>query len=79
MALIDRVAVLFEKDVGMQPGQFSLDTSPEDVMQWDSLGHMKLVADLEETFGIQFEVDEITEMSSGRKIIELLQAKGVQD
>lgn len=79
MALIDRVAALFSKAFGIEPAQFSLETVPEDVMQWDSLGHMRLVGELEEGFGVQFEVDEITEMSSGRKIIEILQAKGVQD
>ncbi len=49
------------------------------MLRWDSLGHMTLVMDLEDAFGVHFEVDEITEMTSGRKIIELLQAKGVKD
>ena len=79
MALIDRVASIFEKDFGIEASQFSPDTVPEDVLRWDSLGHMTLVMDLEDTFGVHFEVDEITEMSSGRKIIEILQAKGVKD
>lgn len=79
MALVDRVAALFEKVFGIDASNFSLDTVPEDVLRWDSLGHMTLVMDLEDTFGVHFEVDEITEMSSGRKIVEILQAKGVQD
>jgi acyl carrier protein len=79
MALTDRVAELFAKNFGLSDGQFSLDAAPEDVPQWDSLGHMRLVTVLEETFGVQFEVDEITEMSSCRKIVEILRAKGVQD
>jgi acyl carrier protein len=79
MALTDRVAALFEKNFGIDASDFSPDIVPEDVLRWDSLGHMSLVIDLEETFGVQFEVDEITEMSSGRKIVEILRAKGVQD
>jgi acyl carrier protein len=79
MTLVDRVATLFEKHFGIEASDFSLDTVPEDVLRWDSLGHMSLVMDLEDTFGVHFEVDEITEMSSGRKIVELLQAKGVKD
>lgn len=79
MALTDRVAALFEKVFGIEASEFSLNTVPEDVLRWDSLGHMTLVMDLEDTFGVHFEVDEITEMSSGGKIIELLRAKGVQD
>ena len=79
MALIDRVAALFEKTFGIEAGEFSLETVPEDVLRWDSLGHMNLVMELEDAFNIHFEVDEITEMSSGGKIIEILKAKGVQD
>jgi acyl carrier protein len=79
MALFDRVAESFARSFGAESNHFSLDTVPEDVQQWDSLGHMRLVSDLENTFGVQFEVDEIVEMNSGRKIVEILKAKGVQD
>jgi acyl carrier protein len=79
MALIEQVAALFEKVFGIEAGEFSLDMVPEDVLRWDSLGHMTLVMDLEDTFGVHFEVDEITEMGSGRKIVDILRAKGVQD
>ena len=40
---------------------------------------MNLVAQLEEEFGRQFELDEIMEMSSVGKIIEILKAKGIED
>ena len=79
MALTDRVAAIFEKTFGIEAAEFSLKTVPEDVLRWDSLGHMNLVMELEDAFNIHFEVDEITEMSSGGKIIEILKAKGVQD
>ena len=79
MPLTDRVAAICEKVFGIEPGDFSPDMVPEDVLRWDSLGHMTLVMDLEDAFGIHFEVDEITELSSGRKILETLKAKGVPD
>ncbi|MDX8389670.1 MAG: acyl carrier protein [Mariprofundaceae bacterium] len=31
---------------------------------WDSLGHMALIAALEETFGIELDIDDIIEFSS---------------
>jgi acyl carrier protein len=79
MTVIDRLAAIFEKVFGIEPGDFSLDTVPEDVLRWDSLGHMTLVMDLEDAFGVHFEVDEIAELTSGRKIVEVLRAKGVPD
>ena len=79
MTMTERVAALFEKTFGIEASDFSPDTVPEDVLRWDSLGHMTLMMDLEDTFGVHFEVDEVAEMDSGRKIIETLKAKGVKD
>lgn len=39
---------------------------------WDSVGHMGLVAALEEAFGIMLEPDDIVDMSSYEKGKELL-------
>ena len=79
MALVDRVATLFEKAFKVEREEFSPELTPEDVLLWDSLGHMNLVMELEDEFGLQLEVDEITEMSTAGKIIEILQSKGVKD
>lgn len=79
MTLTDRVASIFEQVFGIDAADFSPNVVPEDVLRWDSLGHMNLVMSLEDTFGVHFEVDEIAEIDSGRKIIEILQAKGVKD
>jgi acyl carrier protein len=79
MPLVDHVAKIFRKVFGFDANRFSLETTPEDVPNWDSVGHMNLVAQLEAEFGRQFEVDDIMEMSSAAKIVEILKAKGVAD
>ena len=42
------------------------------IPEWDSIGHMRLVADLEEKFKISFETDDIVDFSSFKKGIEIL-------
>ena len=79
MPVADRVAKVFHKVFRFNPDHFSLETAPENVPHWDSIGQMNLVAQLEEEFGRQFEVDEIMEMSSAGKIVEILRAKGIED
>ena len=37
---------------------------PRDIEQWDSIGHMALVAAIEQTFSICLDVEEIIEMTS---------------
>ncbi len=76
-AIADKFAALFEKNFQLDPGDFSEKLVPEDVMLWDSLGHMNMVGAIEEEFGLEFEVDEITEMTSAGKILEMIRSKSV--
>jgi acyl carrier protein len=46
--------------------------------EWDSMGHMALVAELEERFGIALETDELIEMSSFPVSLEILRRHGVE-
>lgn len=49
----------------------------QDVPTWDSVGHMELISELEDTFDIQFETDDIVEFNSYSKGIELLKNYGI--
>tara|TARA_Y100000741_G_scaffold312593_1_gene257180 strand:+ start:413 stop:655 length:243 start_codon:yes stop_codon:yes gene_type:complete len=44
-----------------------------DIEEWDSIGHMTLIAALEESFKISFETDDIVDFSSYLKGKEILQ------
>ena len=48
------------------------DLKYNDVPEWDSIGHMTLVAALEEEFKISLETDDIIDFSSFKKGIEIL-------
>ena len=45
---------------------------------WDSVGHMGLMAVLEETFGITMEIDDVIDFSSFAKGQVLLKKYGVE-
>lgn len=63
---------------------FSVDAEQAEALEynkipaWDSLGHMSLIAELEETFEIQMEMDDIIDFSSFAKGLELVSKYGVQ-
>ena len=46
---------------------------------WDSIGHMSLMAELEEEFDVMLEMDDIIDFSSYNKGLETLQKYGVDD
>jgi acyl carrier protein len=44
----------------------------QDILEWDSVGHMGLMASLEEAFKIEMEIDDIIDFSSYEKGKEIL-------
>lgn len=47
----------------------------QDIQAWDSVGHMTLVANLEDAFDIMMETDDIIDLSSFEKGMEILKEK----
>ncbi len=44
----------------------------QDIKEWDSVGHMNLIAAIEEAFDIMMDTDDIIEFSSFEKGMEIL-------
>ena len=44
----------------------------QDVDEWDSVGHMGLMTELEEAFDIEMDIDDIIDFSSFEKVWRLL-------
>ena len=42
------------------------------IEQWDSIGHMSLISDLEDKFKITFETDDVVDFSSYKKGKQIL-------
>jgi len=45
-----------------------------DIPEWDSIGHMTLMSELEEGFNISMDTDDIIDFSSFKKGIQILKA-----
>ena len=50
----------------------------QSVKEWDSVGHMSLITNLEEIFEIEMEIDDIIDFSSYEKGKELLGKYNIQ-
>ncbi|HEY4114372.1 MAG TPA: acyl carrier protein [Rhizomicrobium sp.] len=47
----------------------------EDVAEWDSTNHVRLMVAIEAEFGIRFETDEITAPENVGQLVDLIAAK----
>jgi len=64
---------IFIKSLEINEKNFNEDIKYNDVPEWDSIGHMTLISDLEDGFEINIETDDIVDFSSFKKGIEILE------
>ena len=74
-ALLSRVQSAFQRAFDLDPRSITLDTQPDDIPKWDSLGHATLVCSLEREFTIRFGIDELMALENVREIIEVVHRK----
>lgn len=55
--------------------RITLQSSPDTIESWDSLQHLNLILALEQSFGLEFEPEEIERMTSIGAILAILEEK----
>jgi len=65
----------FIKTLSIKSDKFNEDIKYNEIDEWDSIGHMTLISELEENFSITFETDDIIDFSSFKKGQKILSEK----
>jgi acyl carrier protein len=68
----EKYDLVFVESFSVTPDQLNEGLVYQSVQQWDSIGHMGMVAALEEAFDIMLETDDIIDFGSYTKGIEIL-------
>lgn len=62
----------------VDPNELGDESSQDTIPNWDSLGMVRLVTELEQAFGVQFDLLEIEDFKNIGIIKSILAEKGVQ-
>lgn len=73
--LLARVQRAFHVAFDVDPQSISLETQPDDVPGWDSMGHVTLASSLEREFETSFDVDDLMAMENVREIVRIVTSK----
>jgi acyl carrier protein len=65
----------FQQSFGVEAQAVTLETAPAAVPGWDSMGHLTLATNLEQAFGVSFDVDELMEMENVQAIVRIVHGK----
>ena len=69
---------IFIKSLSIEDKKFNEKIKYNEIPEWDSIGHMTLMSDLEEGFKITIDTDDIVDFSSFIKGFEILGKYGVK-
>ena len=78
MTNLEKYNKAFETGLELSEDMINFDLEYQKVKNWDSVGHMSLVAELEDAFDIMMDTDDIIDFSSYKKGMEILSKYGVE-
>lgn len=73
--LLTKVQTAFKSAFDIDPQTITIDTTPNDIPAWDSMGHVTLASSLETAFGLSFDVDDLMAMENVKEICRVVQSK----
>ena len=79
MSLSNRLRTVFVEALELGSDVDVESLNYRDIEEWDSLGHMTLVASIEDEFGVQLETEQVIDMSSFKVAVDMLSGMGVRD
>lgn len=75
---LERIQGVFTKVFSVETSALNEDFTNDAVEQWDSVTQMALVEAIEDEFDIMLEIDDIYEMNSYNKCLEILKKYEVE-
>jgi len=73
--IYDALAEIFREVFPRASAPPQPDTTSADVPGWDSLGHVSMIGEIEDRFGIEFRPEEYVEFESVGELVTLIEAK----
>lgn len=74
----DKLRAAFAEILGIDVGETDwANLAYRGIPEWDSVAHMQLIGEIEDTFDIMIETDDVIDMNSYPKAVEIVGKYGV--
>ncbi len=78
MTNLEKYNNAFKESLGLNEGDITNVLKYQSVAEWDSVGHMELISELEDAFDIAMETDDIIDFNSYEAGVKILGKYGVE-
>ncbi len=77
MPNLQQLKKVFAEGLGINEDAVTDDLTYQSIKQWDSIGHMAMIAAIESAFDIMMDTNDIIDMSSFAKAKEIIRKYGI--
>ena len=74
----EKLVHAFTEALAIEPASVTDSLKYQGIQQWDSISHMILISQLEETFDVSIDTNDVIDMSSVAKAKEILTKYNIQ-
>ena len=78
MSTVEKYSEIFKTSLNVDADKVNENLKYNEIDEWDSIGHMTLMAALEEEYKISLETDDVVDFSSYKKGIEILKKYNIE-
>jgi len=75
MEILEKLTVIFRNVFGDNSLNLSNELTANDIAQWDSLSHMLLISEIENSFSIKFKLKDLNKMRNVGDMVEIISSK----
>ena len=73
--ILEKMTRIFRNVFNDDTIELSNDTTAKDIDSWDSLSHMLMITEVENTFSVKFKLREINKLKNVGTLVELIEVK----
>lgn len=72
-----KIMTILAEVLEISPDRINLNTEQNQLEEWDSLAHLKLIMKLEQELNISISMEEVSELTSIDKIYSIISTKNI--
>lgn len=78
MDTLTKIQSIVANHVGAPPASIQLQSDMVNVAGWDSMRHLMIILDIEQTFGLKFGLEQVAELNSVSKLVAAVEGNAAQ-
>ncbi|HAQ69699.1 MAG TPA: hypothetical protein DCR48_01870 [Flavobacteriales bacterium] len=75
---MDKLLQVLSESFNLSTDQINLDSKIIEFEEWDSMSHIMFITQMEESFSVNLDGDEIASITTVQDVVGLLNKKGIQ-